>query len=1166
MVGNNKVELVVSGEATNANANLDNELLSEDVIYTATTNLNDNNIVLKTGTESTTFIIKQFEVSVNWGTTVFNYDMVHPTTPQAPSATIKLADNKTSVTLTVTGGQINANATSAGVVMLGKQNYYATASYNGADASNYVITNNSTSFIIKQIDGTAIINEIDGIYEGDSVTITGFTRYNGVVNPVEGVFGPSDTSSISFGTWNSATKPVEVTVTFTPVNDNYATVTGTLRVSMKAVAYSDKGVYYGTIESALNSVSSGTIYVIPGINPTIKADCTIRGTTTLVLPYNERMYLSREGTSSSFADANLAAVTANRKSNVTIASGITLTIESRATLTIGGILGTTAGGNELQAHTSGSYAQITLAENAMIKSSGTINCYGYIKESTLNNGSKVECSGGTIYMPFVVYDYRGGSSTSGAYDKGKIFPFSVFDMPNIQSLFSISSNASVYGLLDIYTGETSISMLGSSATILARHNTGEALIIGFASDALIKLKSGAIVDVKYNAKFEGNESYTVDDDINGRTTMTFTGGAEFNKMSLKIEAAKDVIYTGAASVLSSTVESLLNTSISSSDCAFPISWKFDIVIDDGTYEISNRIKFMTGSTFIVGENATLNVNAATIAYSSFTDTSPHTPYPAKGSAVFEVNGSIYINADFGAYVTTTSQNALMFISTTTLTVTITEGYGSRDGITMNFHPVEPSIVESLTMDIDGVVGESPTAKVYVSTGTSWTAISKEQVETHTITYYINGQKYKEQTISGLLDNVYLSDGHLASVDVEHYTFDGWYSNSACTGNKVIAGKLSSDINLYAKQTAVVYNLSYEAYYSDENVTANTTFTEKKLSITINDFVNDVFTIPTTASYNNKTFKGWYIGSDRLTSYTQITLSYFESIIIRDEFVADDGTITIKLQCEFVDEYLVTIKDTNNLILSSTINQYVLDGYTLGNYSVTITVSDTIVSYLNDETKPYYYGGFKDSNNNIYTLEQMLALEITENMIFEVIWINKPYTVKYQYSTADNTTTLASFYYNESKTITISNEYDNLSVDGYYNFNNWYINNGTNTYNSGSQYTINSNETIIKANIKKIVLITIKGPGTGWLGAKTYDIDINATSGYYSSDNGKTFKSVSGSTQIAHARGNTDATVYVLEGTTFVQGSNTDVTITVTGAANSSSPYVVGTSNITVKKK
>ena len=393
----------------------------------------------------------------------------------------------------------------------------------------------------------------------------------------------------------------------------------------------ETGVSYETIEAALNAAISGqTVFVSPGANVSIVTSVEVKSGVTLVLPYENETYANRTGNTNNFADATEALIAQNRVTNVTIAEGVTLTI--KGTLYIGGVVGSEH--QRVSGQTSGKYCQITMAANSKIISSGLIECYGYIKESSGNNGSQVNINSGSLYAPFVIYDYRGGSNTGGTFrvtqEGAPIMPFNVFDMPNIQSSMTIKSAAKYYGYVDLFTSEKSVTKSALwqtvTATIAARHNTSTVTVVG--SDGLFNLANGSEIYFKYTPAYSENGTpLTVNDNVNGKTSIQFSGNATFGSIVITVNAAEEVTYdpSGYKYILQSIVESMLNTTVSTVEISFPVSWKFDITLLDGEFSIPNKIKFLTGSSLTVNPDATLNVKNDVIFYTSFTDNAANTP-------------------------------------------------------------------------------------------------------------------------------------------------------------------------------------------------------------------------------------------------------------------------------------------------------------------------------------------------------------------------------------------------------------------------------------------------------------------------------------------------------------------------------------------------------------
>lgn len=392
--------------------------------------------------------------------------------------------------------------------------------------------------------------------------------------------------------------------------------------------------YYLTIESALEHTTSGTIYVIPGTNPTITRDCEIKSGVTLCIPYDD----NGDGTHSDFtnlenqsdngfADKDATAVAKNRKNLVTVKEGITLT--NNGTLDVAGKVGVGADSNQRPSgFTLGDYCEILMESNSTIVNNGTINLYGYIKESSSNNGSSVEHSEtGSIKMPFTIYDFMGGSYSSDAITKGKkpgaSMPFNYFDLPNCHVKQTFNCGAKLTGVAVLYANNA--------------YNSSEALILGDNNDnCLFKLANG-----KLTYKYEPvNCLYTTADVVSNTnastanyTRITIDGDFEFGAFVIKLK----VYFT--------------TYTFNSAEYECPVCYKYQIYQNSGTLSIPNKMKFLSGSSLTIGKNAKCIMSAATTfyqGYSPFMTIAKNSP--KMGRAKFLVNGDLTINASFGGLI------------------------------------------------------------------------------------------------------------------------------------------------------------------------------------------------------------------------------------------------------------------------------------------------------------------------------------------------------------------------------------------------------------------------------------------------------------------------------------------------------------------------------------
>lgn len=395
-------------------------------------------------------------------------------------------------------------------------------------------------------------------------------------------------------------------------------------------------VYYPSIEKALkvaeSTSGSQTVYVIPGANPTIQSDCTIASGDSLVLPYAddgtthsiEKFTASdAECTSSVFADSNPSAY---RKSQVTLAEGVTLTNEG--TLTIGGIQGWN--GMNPTGQTVNQYAEITMGAGSVIQNYGTLDCYGYIKESNLYNGALIShYDKSSLKTPMVVYDYRGGSYSTYAATR-KVMPFNVFDFPNIQVNSTFYSGCTWNVMVKLALNgatTTTAAIMGSSAS---------------STPSLIRLDSGYI-----NFRYHSPKGYSCSDYLASQTE------ANINHSIFRIN--------GNISISSMTMN--IGVDLNTADFFLPFSYKFRFYFESGNSAITNKVKFLAGCYAEVGENASLSLSSSTIAYQDYIppiitghDNTSYYPNYTKSAAIVN-NGSMTISGAFGGVIQAASSGA-----------------------------------------------------------------------------------------------------------------------------------------------------------------------------------------------------------------------------------------------------------------------------------------------------------------------------------------------------------------------------------------------------------------------------------------------------------------------------------------------------------------------------
>ncbi len=480
------------------------------------------------------------------------------------------------------------------------------------------------------------------------------------------------------------------TVTFTSNagNDYYVVVFGEGKTSSMATWLKVKSVDVGgtlyTIEDALVAAANGDKVVIVTKDTAFASAevkeqfnlydgegyYTVASGVTLLVPY------SASATSADTNHVDGAKDTASKRyadeneetylySELTVPQGVTLTVQG--TLSIGGVIGYPEQPN-FQGHTSGAYGQISL--EGTLNVNGTLDSYGYVK----GNGNVRAYAGATVYAPFVVRDFRGGTWTSNVYKQ--IAPFWQYEMPNIQANFRVDYGALYYGRANLYA--------------LSQYNKVDAVIVGTAG--VFELNEGGYLNKSFVAHDYSAYGATA---AAGDTTLQLFGGAKDNALSMKI-----IIF-------------IFPVTVTTKDVVLGIPYNMNIVFEDGTYDIGLKYKLLTGSSVTIGENATVNQNGQLIVYTEFEDkeTTGSRQYPSIAEeGKLTVNGTLNINGIFGGLVYGGDGAKVVTSSSATLTMSSQEGYDStKQTITK----------EAQLYWSDGVINMI-TGKTYTYTEAGWT--------------------------------------------------------------------------------------------------------------------------------------------------------------------------------------------------------------------------------------------------------------------------------------------------------------------------------------------------------------------------------------------------------------------------------------------------------------
>ena len=622
-----------------------------------------------------------------------------------------------------------------------------------------------------------------------------------------------DKETIKFAPADSlASQTVAISVTFTPTDANYRETTVSVNVCLKPAAYIDTK-YYGSIEDALGAAVSGNVvWAVIDVNDAanggnvISKNCTIPTGVTLLIPY-------AEGTRNAGYAAELQNCNGQKPTTtniVTLKSGVTLTVNSGGTLEIGGERHA-AGANTDSGSTVGNTARLVLASGAEVSSGGLVNCYGFIDEDIENNGSVVTIgNGGRISMPFIIYDFRGGTATTAINSGGKnaASVFNRFGMVNVVPALVINYGGQVWGMANLFADDKTNSM--------------EAQLVGDnSSTAVIQLTDSTCS--KIIAKLD-NESKV--------TKLRVIGGARTNGMSI----------------------TALGVTANTADFAFAIGYNWDIVLEkaevqsaDATFEMGQLFKLMPGAKLTVSEGTVLNVqnenaNAAinvypkgwedhwtytgasggTSSYISYTTTNAWTGAALEGGMLIVygtlnadiIGGNVYVNVGATANITT---NKCTTKDIATAKWGLLGGSGTFNSMTQDatiiyaFDVTAGATVTLPTLTRDGFAfdgwytaatggtkvgegGASYTPAATITLYAQWTTSVS-----YTVTFDANGGSCSSSTLTTKSDGTVT----LPTPTRDGYTFNGWFT--AASGGTSVGGAgatytPTSDITLYAQWT------------------------------------------------------------------------------------------------------------------------------------------------------------------------------------------------------------------------------------------------------------------------------------------------------------------------------------------------------------------------------
>ena len=703
--------------------------------------------------------------------------------------------------------------------------HYFTIKYVKTDGAEYVLANNH-SFVVAQakIDTVTVTpTSTAPLFDGQSASWT-IVFSNAQIDAAKSS-STSHTQNVAFNNGNST-----VNYSFEPVLDlsakatsaknadttdfwyNYSTeidesvsktVTGRDVLGTCYFRKSSANRFYKNLDDALLAIkdeTSGTLVAMQSFTygetvysastygvtkqftHEITKSVTVPKGVTLTLPY------TTSGTSFNGSEIQHKRDNGTSKPTclnaISISNGVTLTV--RGTLDIDGALGITGQANSAGA-CHGNYGVVKLLETAKIDCYGAITSYGYIIGSRTNDGyaSSVNMQDGSeLTMPFVVYDYYGGSITTGTYfgsnddpvSKGEgMAPFNIFDMPNVQTNLVCNYGSKITALASLHTGAVSVA---GFEVIKASFNTTSFTMLA-AGDGLFNMSSGKATFIYDSAK-EFSDSYNPTESSSSTVDIILEGEMVSGSLSMEVSAAG------------------ITKTIQFGDLYFPVSGKINLTLRGNyDYTFKSDFKFMPGSKLNIEKGAELIINegAALIFYDASVinaNISLHAVYAKKltnsgEAASFTVDGgTVTVNGSLGATLGTISSGGTLNLSGSQgLSASSIEGHFESDGAgdltgenASIAHDVKRVTVSSKIPSGYGDIGNYTEKDTYYS-GPRGDDRFAWHPDTILLKFTANGgtasatQLEKECSPSGFL----ISEGSLPTATRTYYTFDHWCTDS-----------------------------------------------------------------------------------------------------------------------------------------------------------------------------------------------------------------------------------------------------------------------------------------------------------------------------------------------------------------------------------------------------
>ncbi len=701
------------------------------------------------------------------------------------------------------------------------------------------------------------------------------------------------------------------------------------------------GTDYFTIEDAITEVnnSSGTI-VLKGDNSSPSSyvntcftnipltDGNPYGTLNFSLNSGNKILVPYEASQTEYSTYTTGEGEDLFHSNFNVYS--VLTIPSRVTLNLYGTMTVCAKlGYDQPSITFTMNRGVALVNGTLnVYNGATLKSYGYIK----GNGTINLESGSKTTDVIRGYDFPGGNTASNILST--TFPMNLWSVNNISCKTYIKNGARYYGHVYINTSAASAN--------------GQYLLIGTTSsddkNCIFKSSSSSS---KYILKYATNPNTPnlSNFDYNGLTDITGCNQIAGQRTVFEINGT----YSDQTFKITASAFGILPVNFATSkDVSLTFSFT-DIIVKNGSnLSLTNSdYVFLPGSKCLVENGAKVSVgdgvDISVATYDLVKNKSSdgihiymYTTYCVDNvDAKFVINGQLTVSGKVGGKITATSTGGIINFTPETAQTTssfhsLKAAYGSSDGAKvdqMRYYSEPIQAIGNINhTDNSNFVQGNYYVCVASGSGYSWSISENiKEFNIHFMDIDENGEIYELETVSLAVSATsnFIFTGTEYSAVKNFYIFDKWLDEN---GNSMLNKEFAGDINkiteiyVYATWIATNYNFQYfyylpngDSYDLIENNDSLDLTDVYEQSFTYDQLLSSNLSILAKPMYNEKFFKGWYIGTEivdeRLINKT-LTKDIFIALFLEYGYGLENTTIPIS--CQFVDTINLTINFNHNI--------------------------------------------------------------------------------------------------------------------------------------------------------------------------------------------------------------------------------------------------------------